>query len=177
MDKYGKWLNAALRKLEEDFAKGVFVPQNESDIKCHLYHTLLGAKPQIEGLADRHVILSELPNPIRHERIDLALGSWNKRERHFEPRLLIEIKETSQAYLSAEEVKQRIENDVDKLRRYAKMLEKNKMTRILRLLKVPVVVFFFRGAGIHGIGTRTDRSLAVLQEGLDNIHLWWGPTG
>lgn len=178
VDKYDKWLDAALKELEEDFFKQSFVPQNESDVKCHLYHTLLKTKPEVEGLASRHIVLSEFSGPNFRERIDLAIGSWRKREELFEPRLLIEIKETSQAHLTADEIKERIKDDIYKLRRYMKMLETNKMTGVLKYIKTPVVVFFFRGAGPHGIGTKTDREiLKALQQKYDDVSLWWGPTG
>lgn len=47
-DKCDKWLDAGLGKSVEDFCKGDFGPQNESDIEYHLYHALL----EIRQVAD-----------------------------------------------------------------------------------------------------------------------------
>jgi hypothetical protein len=177
VDKYQNWLSAALAELEEDFSRQVFQPQNESDIQCHLYYTLLKTKSRIEGLASRHIVLSEFSSTSFSERIDLVIGSWKKREKLFEPRLLIEIKETSRGNLTADEVRERIKDDIYKLRRYSKMLEQNKMTRVLNNFRPPVIVFFFRGSGVHGIGTITDRDLKTLQQKYGDVSLWWGPAG
>ena len=44
MNKYDKWLSISLEKLVSDFTGEIFKPQNESDIKCHLYHNLIQFK-------------------------------------------------------------------------------------------------------------------------------------
>jgi hypothetical protein len=176
MDKYQNWLNLGLKRLDEDFSNQVFIPQNESDIKCHMYHTLLQTKPQVKGLTSRHIVLSEFEGLNLQERFDLAIGSWKKKDKILEPRLLIEIKETSQAHLTTENVNERIKDDVDKLRRYRKALEEKKMMTVLKRFRLPVIIFFFRGAGIHGIGTKTDHYLKELQNSYDDIALLWGPT-
>jgi hypothetical protein len=175
LDKYERWLNTGLKRLSEEFLKGSFKPQNESDIKCHLYHTLLQIRQQIKGLTDRHLVFSELSSPTSQERIDLALGWWRKRGSIFEPRILIEIKETSLGHLIAHEIEERVKGDVDKLRRYKKMLEKDGDMNILKYLRKPAVIFFFRGAGRHGIGVRTHQQLKELQKNYSDLAFLWGP--
>jgi len=175
MDKYAKWLDAGLQELVKDFCNGTFRPQNESDIKCHLYHTLLLTKSQIRGLTPSYRVLSELSGPEPKEAIDLAIVRWKTRKGEFHPRLLVEIKETSRAHLTADKVEEKIKDDIDKLRRYRKMLEEKGKTKVLEYYKTPTVVLFFRGAKTHGIGVRTDREMKKLQKNYEDIILLWGP--
>jgi len=175
MDKYDVWLKTGLEKLFDDFANGSFKPQNESDIKCHLYYTLLQTKSQIEGLTPNHLILSEFGFPSSLEKIDLTFVRWRQREDVFHPRLLVEIKETSLPHLNADEVEGRIMGDIEKLRKYRKTLVEEKKTNVLKFFKTPAEVFFFRGASKHGISTRTDNAMKKLQEKYDDITLLWGP--
>lgn len=173
MGKYHNWLNTALGRLVEDFLGGDFKPQNESDIKCHLYHTLLQTKSQIKSLTSSHLVLSEFSIPTSQERVDLAIV--RKKKMNGEPRLLVEIKETKRDHLTADEVEERIKGDIDKLRKYKKMLEEERKSIITKYFKTPVIVFFFRGAGKHGVAVKTDRALNRLQKNYDDIILWWGP--
>ncbi len=175
MDKYDTWLKMGWQKLVDDFSKGNFRPQNESDVKCHLYHKLLQTKSQISGLTPSHLILSEFEFPTSQERVDLAVVRWRKRESIFHPRLLVEIKETSLAHLAADAVEERIESDINKLRRYRETLEREKKTKVLKYFKVPVIAFFFRGASKHGIGVKTDLEMKKLQQNYGDIALLWGP--
>jgi hypothetical protein len=176
MNKYHKWLNESFQRVAKDFIDEVSRPQNESDIRCHLYHTLLQTKMRIEGLTLRHIVLSEFPVLASQERVDLALGWWRKKDRIFEPRLLVEIKETSLPHLSAEEVEKRISGDIDKLRKFRKMLEEEQNTQILKHFTTPAVVFFFRGANKQGIAVKTNREMKKLQGKYDDIIILWGPS-
>jgi len=175
MDKYDAWLEASWRKLVDDFLSRSFRPQNESDIKCHLYCSLLQTKPQIKGLTPDHLVMSEFQLPASLEKVDLALVRWRSREEAPHPRLTIELKESSQVHLSASEVEERIRDDIDKLRRYRKMLEEKKETKILKFFKKPAVAFFFRGASRHGIGVRTEQEMRKLKEKYADITFLYGP--
>ncbi len=175
VDKYDTWLEMGWEKLVDDFSKENFRPQNESDIKCHLYHNLLQTKSQISGLTPSHLVLSEFEVPTSQERIDLAVVRWRKRESTVHPRLLVEIKETSLAHLTADAVEERTKSDIDKLRRYKLTLEKKKKTRVLRYFKAPVIAFFFRGASKHGIGVKTEGEMKKLQQNYNDITFLWGP--
>lgn len=174
-DKYDNWLKTGWEKLVDDFSKGSFRPQNESDMKCYLYHTLLQTKSQIGGLTLSHLILSEFGFPTSQEKIDLAFVRWRKREDVPHPRLLVEIKETSLPHLTTAEVESRIMGDIDKLRRYRKMLVEEKKVKVLKYFKTPAVVFFFRGASKHGISVRTHNEMKKLREKYDDVILLWGP--
>lgn len=175
MDKYDNWLKTGWRKLVHDFSEGSFKPQNESDIKCHFYHTLLQTKSQISGLTASHLVFSEFQGPMSQEKIDLAFVRWRKIEDVPIPRLLVEIKETSLDHLTADHVEERIKDDIDKLRRYREMLEEREKTKVLKFFKTSVVVFFFRGASKHGVGVETNREMKELQKKYDDISLLWGP--
>jgi len=163
-DKYNKWLDSGLERLREDFFKGDFRPENESDVRCHLYHALV--KTKARTLTRNHVVLSEYHHAPISGRIDLALGK--KVRDVFKPRLLIEIKETSKRHLSREDVKKKIQHDIRKLRRFKRELD----ARVR--VKTPRIVFFFRKAE-HGIGSRTDREMKKLAEDYDDVTIWWGP--
>jgi len=172
MNKYYDWLKAGLRKLSEDFSSGNFSPRNESDIKCHLYHSLLLAKADFQRLTPRHVVLSEFSIYDSQKKIDLAIAK--KKKEGYEPRLLIEIKETSKDHLPASDIKNRVEKDIVKLRRYKKEVQ-NRDTRIIKNYRKPVIFFFFRGASRHGIGLETDPILKQLKNRYDDVILEWGP--
>jgi len=173
MDKYNDWINAATDKLNEDFCDGIFDPQNESDIRCHLYHTLFQAKPQIKGLTHNHLISSELPSHTSEDRFDIAI--LRKRRGSSQTRLIIEIKETTRAHLTFGELEKRIIPDINKLRRYRKTLEEKGEGEALKFYKKPVVLFFFRGAGRHGIAVKTEKELRRLQEKYGDVTFKWGP--
>jgi len=95
MSKYEDWINAGFKRLIDDFCSGLLKPRNESDIKCHLYHTLLHEKSEIGGLTQSHLVLSEWPCPKSQEAIDLAIVREKRGKKRLRPRLLIEIKETN----------------------------------------------------------------------------------
>jgi hypothetical protein len=165
LNKYQDWLNDALKMMNKDFSNKVFMPKNESDIKCHLYHTLLQTKSLKKGLDTHHIVVSEFKYENFERRFDLALCRWKENENKIEPRLLIEIKETSRDSLPADEVNKRIRKDIDKLREYRKLLEENKEDKnILDAFKEPAIIFFFRGAGRDGIPTKTNQDLEKLKD-------------
>ena len=162
MNKYHKWLNAALEQVSKDFAIGKFQPENESDVQCHLYHCLLRAKESREGLAHAY-ILSEFP--VRRGKVDLAIVKKVKDRK--EPRLLLEIKETHLEHREPEQIEKKIRRDVKKLLRYKDACDL-------------VIYFFFREARRHGIGTETNRKLEGLESKYNDeygghVSLKWGP--
>lgn len=109
-----------------------------------------------------HTVLSEFPVPDSREKIDLAIVKKTKDADV--PRLLLEIKETHLDHLESNEVKNRVQADVDKLLR---------MTDGGR-----VVFFFFRGPNLrHGVGVRTNKCMEQLRQEYDKNHviLEWGP--
>lgn len=173
MNKYDTWSNLAIDKLNDEFCTGAFKPQNESDIQCHLYHTLFETKSQVKGITQNHLILSEFPFAASGEKFDLIVARQKKDS--LQTRLVIEIKETSQAHLASSEVEARIKPDVEKLRRYKKWLQETEQIEILKYYKKPIVFFFFRGASKHGIAVKTEREMKKLEEKYDDIILKSGP--
>jgi len=163
-NKYDRWLDKGLGRLDQDFCKGSFRPQNESDLKCHLYHTLLETKPQLSMLTDNHLVVSEYKFPHSDAKVDLAIVKRVKD--NLELRLLIEIKETLRPDLSLETVKNRICRDISKLKRH-------KSLRISG--RKPRIVFFFTGAQKEGIGAETNHLMKKLEKSLHGVRLWWGP--
>jgi hypothetical protein len=164
MSKYHDWLDEALARLSDDFCEGAFRPQNESDVKCHLYDSFISTKAGIGGLTATHTVFSEFPVPNSRERIDLAIVKKTKDAD--EPRLLLEIKETHLDHLEPDEVKNRVQPDMDKLLRY-KMADGGR-----------VVFFFFRGPNLrHGVGVRTNDCMEQLRREYENsdVILKWGP--
>jgi len=159
--KYSDWLSRALKQVSDDFCNGSFNPENESDVKCHLYESFLRTKKGIKGLNQNHRVLSEFKVLDSQKRIDLAIVKRSKGA--IEPRLLIEIKEIGRDHLPPDEIRRRVQPDVDKLLAY-KMDKGNR-----------VVLFFFRGAGSHGIGVRTNNSLQQLRQEYKDVILEWGP--
>jgi len=170
-NKYQSWVLAALGQLSWDFFDGKFQPGNESDIKCHLYHSLLRTKAGRAGLEHVHV-LTEFKAPYAQQRIDLALVK--KTKAGHEPRLLIEIKETHKSDLPPEDIANRVRRDVAKLRQFKKNVDKSR-AKFARHLRTPVVYFFFRGVRTAGIGMETNRKLEALQQKYTDVHLLWGP--
>jgi hypothetical protein len=113
---YVEWFRKARDDLNEDAMEGRFNPENESDIKCHLYHSLL---KQTKYFEPRHSIRSEFKLEGSTKRYDLAITSRHKLA---EPRLLIEIKKTKREYdlksakNAGSSVLKKIKNDVAKLK-------------------------------------------------------------
>jgi hypothetical protein len=105
MSKYHEWLKKSLKQLSDDYSARKFQPENESDVKCHLYHSFLCSKEGIKGLKPAHLVLSEFPVSISPQsskkKIDLAIVKRTKVEKRVkdEPRLLLEIKETGSDHL------------------------------------------------------------------------------
>jgi len=172
MNKYDVWSNLAIDKLNDEFCTGAFRPQNESDVQCHLYHALFETRSQVKGITHNHVILTEVPFSVSGEKFDVAIVRQKKEG--FETRLIIEIKETSKGHLTSSEVEERIKPDVEKLRNYGKWLETERKI-MMRNYKKPIVFFFFRGAGRHGIAVKTEREMKKLQEKYNDVVLKWGP--
>ncbi|HUJ09395.1 MAG TPA: hypothetical protein VL171_05155 [Verrucomicrobiae bacterium] len=175
MNKYQKWLDKALEQLSRDFEKGDFHPQNECDIQCHLYHLLLCSKERINGVT-KAVVLSEYRVPRSPERIDLAIVKRTRKGN--EPRLLLEIKETSKSYLSPAQVEERVLPDVEKLQEYRQSLVIEGHKRISK----PAVFFFFRdekgtgGLRETGIGVIIDNAMRELKRKYKKkVTLDWGP--
>lgn len=166
-------------QLSKDFFNGKFHPENESDVKCHLYHSLLCTKEEGRtGLTANHVVISEFPASGPHEgqqKIDLAIvkkirGRRKSKDR-VEPRLLLEIKETSKTRLLPDKIEDKIRGDVRKLQRYKATLGDKAGSGSLKL----VVYSFFRGARTDGIGVETNRKLEALKPKYDDVSFEWGP--
>ena len=170
-NKYQRWLDAALNQLNQDFLNGKFQPDNESDIKCHLYHSFLITKDHIEGLEQAHV-LTEFKVLKTQQRIDLAIVKQTRLG--YEPRLLLEIKETRKSDRSPDDIERRVSGDIDKLRMYKKNLDKSKVVYSKSLRRL-VVYFFFRGAVGTSIGMETNRKMESLQKTYTDVDLQWGP--
>ena len=120
-------------------------------------------------MTNGHVVLSEFRVSSSRKKIDLAIAKKTKNK--IEPRLVLEIKETSLDHLPPNKIESRVQNDVEKLRRYKNGLE----NKISKAIGKPVIYFFFCGAGKNGIGTETDRKLAALKPKYNDVILEWGP--
>ena len=181
MSKYETWIEPSWKVMNEDFLRGDFKPQTESDIKCHLYHALLQTKPQIKTLEPRHIVLTEYGRRLpRIKRIDLAIGTWDKEKNRFEPRLAIEVKKTRREKFPHNfpfhKIKERVRKDIEKLRRFRKILEEKKEEDILKNFRKPRVIFFFTRAFPDGIPSRIEYGLEKnIQEEYGDIDFMWGP--
>ena len=172
-NKYYRWLGASLAKMNADFLNGSFKPQNEYDIRAHLYHNLLETKSHINELINRHFVLTEHhPVSTTQEACDLALVRYINDM--FEPRVFIEIEKTSKSHRTAESVEtEKIADEIEKLKKYNEVL-----TERYKGYKIPVIVFYFYKADIHGISVKTHREMKKLQAKLQpDINFWWGPVG
>jgi len=182
MDKYDKWVKAAVDKLNEDSCRGALKPQNESDVKCHLYCALLQTRATIKGLRPNRIVVSEFQFSGFQERFDLVIAKKKRDDfqeqlivKEKETRRIVEVKETSQEYPTVSAVREGIKDDVDKLRRCRNTL-KEKQSEALKYSKKPHVFFFFRGAGRNGISAKTEREIKTIEKELDDIILDWGPS-
>ena len=182
MSKYEDWLEMALKDLNQDFCIGYFKPENEVHLQCHLYHVLSLTELKVDGLQRHHPVVAEFSGILPQKKIDLALCRRFKES--LEPRLLIEIKETSKDYLSKTDVENRIEPDIKKLMEYREMLKSKasdvsgNYKRMLRRFRPPAVVFFFRGASKKGISEKLNREMKELEKEIyseKEIRFYWGP--
>ena len=172
-NKYYKWLGASLAKMNTDFLNGSFKPQNEYDIKAHLYHTLQESKSQIKDITNQHFVLTEYhPVSETQEACDLALVRFKKEIS--EPRVFIEIEKTSKSHRTADSVEtEKIADEIEKLKKYNEVLKER-----YKEYKNPIIVFYFYKADIHGISVKTHREMKKLQAKLQpDINFWWGPVG
>ena len=148
-NKYGRWLVRSFKKMDEDYFSLDFQPGNESDVKCHLYHSLLLMK-EADSLVNqtRYRPTTEYSLPGTQSKLDIVLLSGM--EPNSQPRLFVEIKETKSRHLPVKEIRKRILSDYKKLENQLILVEDNanagKISKsVLNWIRKPWMYFFFRG--------------------------------
>jgi len=172
MSKYEDWLKSALKKLDEDFCKLSFLPRNEFDIQSHLWCCLLITRNNFTKLNQNHQLIREFALNDINDKIDLAIIK-SKSMYEYEPRLLIEFKETEKDHLADSKIDEII-IDINKLRSMMSYIKKNQV-KGHNYIRRPWFIFFFRGASKQGIGLKPDNKMRKLDRDYDDIHFWWGP--
>lgn len=153
---YTDWLHTSLLKINEDFFSGVFQPNNESDFKCHLYHLLFLTKPSND---------MKITTEYRHHKlagsIDMVLG---EEINGFQPRICIELKDSSGESRSFLFMKNRLDNNIQVLQYMKKINRKVKL----------YVLYWFWGAK-NGIDEKLKEEMNRLQNEYSDIKFLYGP--
>jgi len=153
---FSGWLHNSLLKINEDFFSGVLNPENESDFKCHLYHHLISTKPSNE---------MRITTEYRHYKlagsIDMVLG---EEINGFQPRICIELKDSSGKSRTFLFMKNRLDNNIQVLRYMKKINRKVKL----------YVLYWFWGAK-NGIDEEVMEEMNKLQNEYSDITFLFGP--
>ena len=151
--KCNVWLNTAWNRVISDIQTGVFQPQNERHIQCHLYHYSLLERPKGK---ERYKVITEYP--IGSKKIDMVY--WNR-----SPRILVEIKDTQRDKQKESEIRKNIAPDIEKMR-HAKELAGQHCRK-------PYMIYVFRGAKRTRLNVDVDSVMRKLDQEYPDIRFLW----